>query len=361
MNSLERMRNTVAGKRADHLAVQPLFMTFAARHAGVAYGDYVRDCRVLAEAQARMVEDFGVDMVSVCSDNRECVDCGTEMVWFEDEPPVVDNERLALMDRSNLAGLKMPDPLGGGRMHDRVKAVELLKKNVGRDVPVLGWIEGPIAQAAELRGMQQIMVDVLDDEAFVAELFEFVTELEIRFARAQIEAGADVMGIGDAAASLVSEGTYSDLILPYEKRIVDAIRGMGAMVRLHICGDTTRLLPWIATLGVEMVDVDCLTDLGAVRPALGKSTIVLGNLDPAGVVFNGTPAEVRKGLQECYETAGDPFIVAAGCEIPRDTPVENVRAMVAFAGDTSPGSSENGRRRSERNRRWRFPAEERRR
>jgi len=82
----------------------------------------------------------------------------------------------------------MPDPLGGGRMHDRVKAAALFKEKVGKDKIIEGWIEGPCAEGADLRGINTIMTDFFEDAGFVKELFEFVTELGLRFAKAQIEA-----------------------------------------------------------------------------------------------------------------------------------------------------------------------------
>ena len=86
----------------------------------------------------------------------------------------------------------MPDPLGGGRMHDRVRAAALFRD--GRRQPrwIEGWIEGPCAEAADLRGINRLMTDFFDDPAFVRDLFEFTLELGLRFGRAQVEAGVDL-------------------------------------------------------------------------------------------------------------------------------------------------------------------------
>jgi uroporphyrinogen-III decarboxylase len=56
----------------------------------------------------------------------------------------------------------------------------------------------------------------------------------------------------------------------------------------------------------------------------------LGNIDPVRVLRDGTPEDVQRGLQECYNAAAPNYIVGAGCEIPRGTPEANVRAMTGF-------------------------------
>ena len=86
----------------------------------------------------------------------------------------------------------MPDPLGGGRMHDRVQAAALFREKIGGQRLIEGWIEGPCAEAADLRGINRLMTDFFDDPPFVRDLFEFVLELGLRFGRAQVEAGVDI-------------------------------------------------------------------------------------------------------------------------------------------------------------------------
>lgn len=338
MTALERMRNTFAGKPVDRPAVQPIVMTFAARLAGISYRDYVCDHRKLVAAQLRLIDEFGIEVASLCSDPcREAADCGAPVRWFEDQPPAHASRDALLRDKRVLATLKMPDPLAGGRMHDRVQGVALFRGRVGGHVPILGWVEGPMAQAADLRGLDAAMLDLVDDPAFATDLFEFVTQLELSFAKAQVDAGADIIGVGDAAASLVSPALYQQYVLPYQRRLVDGIHALGCPVRLHICGNIDHLLPGIATLGVEMIDVDHPTSLERVRPTLGPSVAILGNIDPVRCLLNGTPDQIRGELARCHQLAGERFIVGAGCEVPPLTPHENLRAMVQYAHDAASG------------------------
>ena len=333
MNGRERVLAMIAGRPADRLPRMPITMMFAARQAGVSYRDYAADHRVLAEAQLRTAEQFGIDHVSVISDPaREPADLGAAVEWFDDQPPAIDERRSLLHDKVALARLKPADPLGGGRMHDRVRGVALLRERVAGERIVEGWVEGPCAEAADLRGINALMVDFIDDPGFVRDLFAFSVEMELGFARAQIEAGSELIGVGDAAASLVGPVIYRELVQPFEQQLVDGIHSAGARVRLHICGRTRRLFARMGRLGCEIVDLDWMAPLAEARAAMGPDQVLLGNVDPVKVLRAGTPESVTAAVRECHRDAGSRYIVGAGCEVVRDTPEENLRALCGYTG-----------------------------
>ena len=321
----------------DHLPLMPITMMFAAEHAGVTYGDYARDHRVLVQAQLHIAETFGFDYVSVISDPaREAADCGATVEYFPDQPPAIVETEARLADKTELARLRIPDPLGGGRMTDRVRGVALLKERVQGSRLIEGWVEGPCAEAADLRGINTLMTDFFDDPKFVRDLFEWVVEMELRFARPQIEAGIDLMGVGDAAASLVGPEIYEEFVWPYEQKLVDGLHALGTKVRLHICGNTRRILSGMGRLGCEIVDLDYPSSLAEGRAAMGPDQVLLGNLNPVKVLKDSSPETVTAAIAECHRQSGSRYIVGAGCEIPRGTPVANVEALAAYARGHQP-------------------------
>jgi uroporphyrinogen-III decarboxylase len=118
---------------------------------------------------------------------------------------------------------------------------------------------------------------------------------------------------------------------------VDGIHAMGAKVRLHICGNTRKLLAGMGRLGCEIVDLDSLSPLAEARSAMHPGQVLLGNLNPVTILMNGTPEMVTAGIAECHRQAGARFIVGAGCEVPRGTPPENLRALAEYARTHAPG------------------------
>ena len=332
MNGRERVLGLISGRPVDRTPAMPITMMFAAKQIGATYGDYARDYRVLVEGQLRTAEKFDFDYVSCISDPaREVADCGGVIRYFDNQPPAMDEGNALLSDKRTLATLQQPDPLGGGRMHDRVKAAALFKERTAGQKLIEGWIEGPCAEAADLRGINNLMLDFYDDPDFVRDLMEFALDMELRFAMAQIAAGVDIIGIGDAAASLVGPDIYNEFVWPYEKRMIDGVHAMGSLVRLHICGNMRPNVEAMGKLGAEIVDLDYPTPVEEARAAMGPRQILLGNMEPVGVLRNSTPEQVRDATLACRRAAGDRYIIGPGCEIPRDTPEENVRAMIAVA------------------------------
>jgi MtaA/CmuA family methyltransferase len=159
--------------------------------------------------------------------------------------------------------------------------------------------------------------------------------MELRFARFQVELGADLIGVGDAAASLVGPKLYDEYVWPYEKKLVDALHSEGIKTRLHICGNTRRILEGMGKLHCSIVDLDSLSPVSEGREKMGPQQVLLGNIDPVRVLRDGTPESVYEAVGQCHRQAGEPFIVGAGCEVPRDAPPTNLRAMVRYAREHS--------------------------
>ena len=336
MNGRERVIAMLDGKAVDCLPVMPITMMFAVDQVGKKYYEYATDYRVLADAQVLTAETFDFDHVSAIAETREAPDCGAVVEYFDDQPPSVVESRALLADKSSLARLEIPDPLAGPRMNDRIKGIELLKERAGAEKIVEGWIEGPCGASADLRGINTLMLDFYDDPAFIRDVFGYTVEVGLRFARAQIKAGADIIGIGDPAASLVGPKIYEEFVWPYEKKLVDGLHELGARVRLHICGNTRHILQGMGRLGCDIVDLDSAAPLGEARAAMGPDQVLLGNIDPVRDLRDGTPESVYAAISECHRQAGPRFIVGAGCEVPRDTPAANVHAMVRYAREHTP-------------------------
>jgi MtaA/CmuA family methyltransferase len=337
MNGRERLMAHLDGNPVDCLPVMPITMMFAGDHLGVKYGEYVTDFRKLVEAQVKIADDYDFDFVSCISDPaREAADCGAHVEIFPDQPPAIVEGHALLADKNALPTLDMPDPFSEGRMVDRIRAAELFRQEVGDRYLLEGWIEGPCAEAADLRGINTLMMDFFDDPDFIHELFEFTLQMGLQFARAQVEAGVDLIGVGDAAASLVGPQIYEQYVWSYEKRLVEGLHDMGARVRMHICGNINAILEKVGQLNCEIVDLDFMVSVADARQAMGEDQILLGNIDPVRVLREGTPDSVTAAIAACHHQAGPRYIVGAGCEVPRGTPPENLRALTEYARRHTP-------------------------
>lgn len=325
MKPLERYNAMLTGEEVDFLPRIPIFMQYAAEHIGSNYGAFASDHHVMVASNIGCARDFGFEQLSTISDPfRETQGFGGEVEYVRDGVPRCEHPPLA--ESRDLSQLAEPDPMHSTRMKDRVDAVAEYAQRWSGEYSILGWVEGPAAEAADLRTPVNFLMDLLDDEAWCCELMDRCVEVAIAFARAQIEAGADSIGVGDAIASQISPDMYDRLVAPREENIFRAIRDGGAHVRLHICGNITKILPRIAELSVDILDVDHMVSMTAARDAVGEKMALAGNIDPVEVLQK-TPQYIRDHVRRTYESVGRPFFVNAGCEIPPNTPVANVKAL----------------------------------
>ncbi len=342
MRSLERVRALVAGQPVDHLPVQPVVMMFAARHFGIPFIEYTKDGLKMAAAQSKLVHDFGIDCLLTCSDPaREVIDIAGEgsVNWYDDQGPAICEERAALTDKARLNTFRIPDPLGGGRMHDRIKGIEAMYKEFGGEVSIVGWVEGPLALGQELRGLSHCMTDFIDDPVFMKDLLDFTAEVAVVYAEAQIQAGVDTIGMSDAAASMMGPKYYKEFLFPRQFRVVESIRQAHPeiIVRLHMCGNTDPLFPQMKELPVQIFEIDSPSNLSAARAVLGPNRVILGNVSTITDMHEGSPKRVYDAARRCHQTCGKFHIVGCGCEVPPTTPEENLHAMVRYSREHQPG------------------------
>ncbi|MFN8598736.1 MAG: uroporphyrinogen decarboxylase family protein [Anaerolineae bacterium] len=326
MNSFERYRNRLAGQPVDRIPNFDIFMTRAAHHIGAPLAQYYQDYHVLVEANLAMLNDFHVDIVQAISDPyREAADFGLDVEFPDDALPI--NRRPLIVEPADAANLRAPNPTTGRRMSDRLAAIRSFREQVGGEVPIMGWVEGALAEVADLHSMSLTMIDLVKRPEWITELLEMCVEVGIAFARAQIEAGADIIGLGDAVCSQISPKMYRQFALPYEQRIFAAVCELGAVGRLHICGNTTRLLPDMARSGAPIIDVDWMVDFAQAAQAFGDVAAPCGNFDPVQVMLQGTPDEVRRAVRDCATSGGARSFSGAGCEIPDGTTAANLLAQ----------------------------------
>ena len=328
MNSFQRVMNRLQRKPVDRIPNLSIVMMFAAKELGVPYSDCCRDYRLLADAAFLCHERYGIDMVCAISDSlREAEGFGTEVIFPNEGVPYA--AKLRLQNISDIDSLKVIDPSQSIRMSDTVEAVRLMRQRAGNDVPVVGWVEGALAEACDLMDMQQVFINLLDEPEVMHQLLDICTKQGILFAKAQIEAGAHIMGIGDSAASLVGPSLYEEFVLPYQQRLIGAIHEMGVPVKLHICGNIGPVMHLVAKTGADMVDCDFMVDMERAADILPADTCICGNFNPVEVMYQGVPEMVKAEVRRCKTLSRRNYnFIAPGCEVPKDTPPENMLALL---------------------------------
>ena len=327
MNSYERVMNRFAGKPVDRIPNFSIVMMFAAKQMGITYKEYLTDYRKLTDAVIYCHEQFGIDVLSAISDSmREAEGFGYKVNLHDDGTEEI-LERV-INDICDIKKLKLFDPYSSKRTYDRIQAVGLLKEKACGAIPVMGWVEGALAQSCDVMPMQEVFVNLFDEPEAIKELLEICAEEEILFANAQIDAGADIIGIGDSVSSLVGPDLFRDFSFPYLKKIIDAVHEKGALAKLHICGNITAVLDQVALTGADMIDFDYMVDMEKGAEIIPKNVCICGNIDPVAVVLEGNPELIKKEVKKSASLCRlNNNCIAPGCEIPRDTDPANVLAI----------------------------------
>ncbi len=333
MTPLERYLAVCNGQLPDRAPVSPFIMQFAAKYAGVSYRDYCLYGQVMAEAQIACVKRFGYDSVNVTSDAvREYQALGGPVADFGDESVPAAEPVPFINDLGDLKRLHLPDPLGDNPMREQINAVKILRRELP-DQPVYAWVEAPFQESCILRDINYFMVDIRTAPELPKEILKFVVEMETDFAYAQIEAGAQFIGIGDAIASLGSADDYAEFNFPYLSELVNRIKKRGVYIKYHACGRTKHMWKYIKQLNIDILNLDSLIDFGEAREFFGDKFVLKGNLNPVTEMMDATPDLIRTASQRSFAQAGahGKFILSPGCELPPSTPPENLDVLVECA------------------------------
>jgi MtaA/CmuA family methyltransferase len=333
MNGLQRILDFLDGKPVDHRPFHPIIMRWAARHAGVKYRDFCLDYRAKAAAMIQCADDFGIDWVTVMSDPWvEAEAFGVTVEYPEDNLPVDTGGRLP--DLEAASALCPYHPLDHARCVNRINEIKEFKRLVGDKYFIVGWVEGPIAAYADIRGINEASMDFFDDPDACGKAMDVIVESALAFITLQVEAGAHCIGIGDAFCSQIGPGLYRSLAFEREKRLVEHIHSLGAKAKLHICGNTAPIMKDMIATGADILDVDHLVpDMGQFAGLLAPNQFFSGKTDPVSIIQNGSPEQILESVEKCREEAGGRVIVSAGCEIPPDTSLENMRAFQSAANN----------------------------
>jgi MtaA/CmuA family methyltransferase len=197
---------------------------------------------------------------------------------------------------------------------------------------------GPFSVASSLRGAENLFYDLYDDEQFVFDLMEIAAEAIMRYARALAAAGADAITYGESTGSLVSRGMFEKFILPLNTHVISEIKKTGLPVFYHMCGKVDHVVDLMAETGADVLELDSFTDLQAAYEKTAGKICIEGTVDTVSSLLRGTSRTVYDESRRVIETArGRGLILSSGCELPRKTPPDNVRAMLRAAVDAAEG------------------------
>ncbi|NMA67497.1 MAG: uroporphyrinogen decarboxylase [Clostridiaceae bacterium] len=304
------------------------WVPFAGVHAGKLKGynatEVLNDEDKLVESLLevnRLYKPHGQPVLFDLQVEAECLGC--ELVWADNAPPSVKTHPLA-ENMTIPCECTIPTP-ESGRFPMILNAMRRMKKEVGDTTALYGLICGPFTLASHLRG-NDIFMDMYDDEDYVKNLLKYCTEVGKKVAGYYIEAGMDVIAVVDPLISQISAAHFTDFMSEPYTELFDFLRSEKVFSSFFVCGDATRNIEVMCKTGPDSISVDENVDLIAAKSIIDKYNITIGgNIPLTTVMLHGTQQDNMKYVVDLIDSIENKqnLIIAPGCDMPYDVPVEN--------------------------------------
>lgn len=220
------------------------------------------------------------------------------------------------------------DFLSRGRIPELIKAVQILKKELGGEVPIVAGIIGPFTIAGSLLDAVPLLKATFKAPDKLPPFLEVGQKAGNALARALVDAGADIISVEDMTASpdLIAPKTYRDFEVEYQKK---QFEGINVPKILHICGNVDAIIEYMGQTGAEIMSLEPKANAKLAREKCGSGVILMGGVDTATTLFMKDAATVKQASEESIATGIQ--ILAPGCAVAPGTPKENLLAMVEVA------------------------------
>lgn len=283
-----------------------------------------------AEAQYECVRAIADRYPSIA--NVTCMDLsveaeafGCEIKFEENEVPTVIKGVIDSIE--DVGDLSVPK-IGDGRTLEYIGAAELVARSI-EERPTFAGMIGPFSLAGRLFDMTEIMISIMIEPEKTHALLEKSTQFLVQYAKAFKTSGANGVIIAEPAAGLLSPQLCHEFSSEYVKKIVEAVQDDFFMVILHNCGNAESLVESMVSTGAMGLHFGNAVDMVKIMPQIPWGRVAMGNIDPAGVLKNGSAIEVaRKTEKLLWETAiYKNFVLSSGCDVPPGTPHANIEAF----------------------------------
>lgn len=216
------------------------------------------------------------------------------------------------------------DFLNHNAVQTPLKAISILKKELGSDCAVCGKVFGPWTLGYHVFGTEDWLINAMLEPDDIKKAIEKLKQVTIWFTQAQIEAGADCILLADhATRDLCGPDMYREFLLPVHQELAEAIQ---CPLILHICGDTKDRIEYIRQSGIECFHWDTKSgNPHEIKSLAGDKLSLMGGISNIQTLLNGNKEDVIS--QAISAVTAGLNIVGPECAVPLGVKVENLKAL----------------------------------
>jgi MtaA/CmuA family methyltransferase len=322
MTYKERLLKTLDGEKVDRppLAVPTQNITVGAmKEAGVFWPEALQKAEPMAKLAMDCQKSYGFESIRLPFDiNVEAETMGCETRYGEESDPPMSTPK----NRDELDQLIFPEPVNSGRMAEVIKAVKIVSNLKDTGTPLIVALGTPFEVLCTIYNFDEMYGDLKDDPGALLDLLEKILEVQVKYAKELVDAGAEVMMIVDGTSQTLMPEHFVKFSSSFTKRLIDTI---DRPTILHICGNPSRLIKDMAATGADALSIDSSVAVDKAKAEIDGKCVLVGNLD-VSKLYMGSPEEVVEMVDAARDAGID--IIAPGCGIMPDTPIENLHAYV---------------------------------
>lgn len=332
MTGKERIYAVLSGKETDKTPWVPFAGVHSGKLKGYSAKEVSQSADALYESLLEVNKLYKPDGQPVMFDLQiEAELLGCDLVWAEDAPPTVSSHPLE--DTLEIPTM-IPQP-EDGRLAMELDVMKRMKAAVGETTALYGLMCGPFTLASHLRGTN-IFMDMIMDPDYVHRLLEYTTDIAVALAEYFIDAGMDVIAAVDPLISQISPDHFQEFMHTPFSRLFDAIRKKGAFSSFFVCGNATMNIGPMCKTRPDSLSVDENVDLAKAKEVTDSYSVVIGgNIPLTSIMLFGNQQDNMKAVVDLIDSVThDRLIIAPGCDMPYDIPIENTIAIEQAVHET---------------------------
>lgn len=288
--------------------------------------DAVQNGEVHAQAIKKLAEVYPSAATTVIMDlTLEAEAFGCQIEFQDNDMPHILGRLLTCAE--DIENLKVPD-LTSGRIPEYLKANKLTVA-LGIDKPVLAGVIGPFSLAGRLYDVSEIMMACYIEPDAIGQLLDKCTDFIIKYCRELKAIGCSGVVVAEPAAGLLSNEDCQTFSSEHIKRLVTELQDDAFTIILHNCGNTGHCTEAMLYTGANAYHFGNAIDMVETLKICPKDKLILGNVDPVGIMKMKTPSEIKAYISDLLNRTAEfkNYVLSTGCDLPPHVPAENVKAF----------------------------------
>jgi len=235
---------------------------------------------------------------------------GPDIRFFEKREPWLSERQPLLYNKENLDYLKLPDFYKSGLMPIVHEFYERISEKIGDQIQVIfpNWARGPFCMASHMRGMENLLMDMISDPEFVHKLMRFIVEGMKKWMKER----AKFLSINklpkgklfndEIGSPMISPKFYEDFILPYEIELSEFQDGIEYW---HSCNNITDFYELVKKIpNLQMVHISPWSDNRKAAEIFSDKIAMDKCISPEEDVLSADKNEMQEKIEKIIEEFG---------------------------------------------------------